>query len=127
MSVATGLTQNPHLDSFKYPKSKMQCDFPFHFPSTGNGREAGDRVPGVARAADSPPPPNLAAAAPVRDGRLPGAHARFPGFRDPSRPGLKNGKKNSQAKKNKKKLDENTFWQKKIRTLLIRSFRCSRR
>ena len=64
----------------------MQCDFPFHFPRTGNGREAGDRVPGVARAADSPHPLPLAAAAPVRDGRLPGAHARFPGFRDPSAP-----------------------------------------
>ena len=71
---------------FNNPRIKNAMRFPVPFPRTGNGREAGDRVPDVARAADSPPPPPFAAAAPVRDGRLPGAHARFPGFRDPSAP-----------------------------------------
>ena len=59
----------------------MQCDLRFHFSCSGNGREAGDRVPGVARAADSPPPPPpLATAAPVRDGRLPGRTHVSPAF-----------------------------------------------
>ena len=87
---------------FNNPRIKNAMRFPVPFPRTGNGREAGDRVPDVARAADSPPPPSFAAAAPVRDGRLPGRTHVSPAFATPARPGLKNGKKNSQAEKQEK-------------------------
>ena len=81
----------------------MQCDFPFHFSSSGNG---------LARLAIASPmslalpilrpllisPPPLLSEMGASRGRT---HVS-PAFATPARPGLKNGKKNSQAEKQEK-------------------------
>ena len=78
----------------------MQCDFPFHFSSSGNG---------LARLAIASP---VSLALPIlrpllisplsEMGASRGRTHVSPTFATPARPGLKNRKKNSQAEKQEK-------------------------
>ena len=84
----------------------MQCDFPFHFSSSGNGlaRLAAIASPmslalPILRPLLISPPPLLSE---MGDSR--GRTHVSPAFATPARPGLKNGKKNSQAEKTRKDL-----------------------